>query len=160
MRLWDYNLYLRHKYFETLSSIEWGELVKHRGASFDSLRNVFVHIVNCEDWYLHTVLLKKGGPIEKYDYEEFSNMDLIKNKMDAVEAKTKKLFVNLSESEYKKPIDYTMPNGTNRRNSIEEVLVNLIFEETHHRGELLGFLWAMNIEPPFESLIAYLMKNP
>jgi uncharacterized damage-inducible protein DinB len=30
----------------------------------------------------------------------------------------------------------------------EDVLIHIFEEEVHHRGELIGLLWQMGVEPP------------
>jgi uncharacterized damage-inducible protein DinB len=79
--------------------------------------------------------------------------------MEEVEAKTRKFLESLSEDEFRRTFEYSRPDGTKRRNSIEEILVHLVLEETHHRGEIICLLWEMNVEPPFEGWIQYLLKN-
>ena len=158
-RMWAYNVDLRHKYLDALSKLEWGELVKNREASFHSLRNIFLHMINCEDWYLHTVIPSRGGKFVSYGFEEYTSIDSIRRKMEEVEARTHKVLEGLSEEEFNKTFEYTRPDGTKRRDSIEQILVHLVLEETHHRGELLCLLWEMNIQPPHEGWIPYLART-
>jgi len=47
--MWAYDVDLRHKYLDALSKLERGELVKNREASFHSLRNIFLHMINSEN---------------------------------------------------------------------------------------------------------------
>jgi uncharacterized damage-inducible protein DinB len=157
--MWAYNVDLRHKYLDALSKLDWGELVKNREASFHSLRNIFLHMINCEDWYLHTVIPNRGGKFVSYDFEEYTNIDSIRRKMEEVEARTHKVLEGLNEEEFKKTFEYTRSDGTKRRDSVEQILVHLVLEETHHRGELLCLLWKMNIQPPHEGWIPYLART-
>jgi len=158
-RMWAYNVDLRHKYLDALSKLEWGDLVKNREASFHSLRNIFLHMINCEDWYLHTVIPSRGGKFVSYGFEEYTSIDSIRRKMEEVEARTHKVLEGLNEDEFKKTFEYTRPDGTKRRDSIEQILVHLVLEETHHRGELLCLLWEMNIQSPHEGWIPYLART-
>jgi uncharacterized damage-inducible protein DinB len=157
--MWAYNVDLRHKYLDALSKLDWGELVKNREASFHSLRNIFLHMINCEDWYLHTVIPNRGGKFVTYDFEEYTNIDSIRRKMEEVEAKTHKVLEGLNEEEFKKTFEYARSDGTKRRDSVEQILVHIVLEETHHRGELLCLLWEMNIQPPHEGWIPYLART-
>ena len=116
-------------------------------------------MIDCEDWYLHTVIPNRGGKFLSYDFEEYTSIDSIRRKMEEVEAKTRKVLEGLSEEEFNKTFEYTRPDGTKRRDSIEQILVHLVLEETHHRGELLCLLWEMNIQPPHEGWIPYLART-
>jgi len=116
-------------------------------------------MINCEDWYLHTVIPNRGGKFASYDFEEYTSIDPIRSKMEEVEAKTRKFLESLSEEEFKKPFEYSRPDGTKRSDSVEQIFVHLALEETHHRGELLCLLWQMNIQPPHEGWIPYLVRT-
>jgi uncharacterized damage-inducible protein DinB len=99
------------------SKLEWRELVKNREASFHSLRNLFLHMINCEDWYLHTVIPNRGGKFVSHDFEEYTSIDSIRRKMEEIEAKTRKFLESLSEEEFKKLFEYTRPDGVKRNDS-------------------------------------------
>ena len=45
IKLMEYSQLLRHNYLDAFSKLPWDEFVKDRGASFDSLRNIFLHCV-------------------------------------------------------------------------------------------------------------------
>jgi len=44
-----YNLVVRELYLEALSKLPWAEIVEPKGLSFDSARNVFLHLTLVED---------------------------------------------------------------------------------------------------------------
>ena len=51
-KLLEYNKEVRHRYFHTLVRLPWEEVVKNREASFHSLRNIFVHMLNAVNYWL------------------------------------------------------------------------------------------------------------
>ena len=61
LKLLEYSQFLRHKYLETLSKLPWEEVVKDRGASFPSLRDIFLHMVFVVDAYINYIL--QGNPL-------------------------------------------------------------------------------------------------
>jgi uncharacterized damage-inducible protein DinB len=139
--------------------LTWEELIKNREASFQSFRNIFLHIINCEDWYIHTVISNHGGKFIQYDFDSYNDIKAIKIKMDEVEEKTRIFFKKFNEDDMKEIIVYKRPDDTIRKDSIEDILIHLILEETHHRGEIIGFLWAMDIEPPHEGWLKYVLSK-
>ena len=38
-------------------------------------------------------------------------------------------------------------DGIRRTTIVKDVLINIITEELHHRGEIIAILWQMNIQP-------------
>lgn len=86
-------------------------------------------MINCEDWYLHTVIPSRGDKFLSYDFEKYTSIDSIRRKMEEVEAKTRKFLEGLSEQELKKPFEYTRPDGTKCSDSVENILVHLVLME-------------------------------
>ena len=83
--LLDYSRFLRRRYFEALSKLPWEDLVKDRGTSFPSLKDIFVHMVFVLDAYINYIL--QGNPDYPHiSYSDYDSMDKIKNYMAQVEA--------------------------------------------------------------------------
>ena len=53
IKLMEYSQVLRHNYLDAFSKLQWEEFVKDRGASFDSLRNIFLHCVDILDFFVN-----------------------------------------------------------------------------------------------------------
>jgi uncharacterized damage-inducible protein DinB len=51
----EYSQFLRHKYLETLSKLPWEEVIKDRGASFPSLRDIYLHIIFVVDAFIENI---------------------------------------------------------------------------------------------------------
>jgi uncharacterized damage-inducible protein DinB len=47
----------------------------------------------------------------------------------------------------------------NNKFRIEDILVHVVEEEIHHRGELLCLMWQIDCEPPYKSYMSYLLKK-
>ncbi|MDQ1280540.1 MAG: hypothetical protein QG670_1803 [Thermoproteota archaeon] len=145
VELLRYNEEIRHKYFETLASLPWDELVKNREASFQSLRNIFIHTMGCSDYWLDFLLGEHRRTQGRY--EEYENVKDILEYMERVEARMRIFLDSLTPSrlamKYKRVKSDTTIEVTG-----EDVLIHLFEEEVHHRGELIALLWQMGIEPP------------
>lgn len=159
LSLWEYNRTLRHRFFDTFAKIPWDELVKNREASFYSIRNIFLHILNAEDWWLHTVVPNKGAKFTPYDFNQFTSVESVRKQMETVEAKTQKLLQHIDQEKMKHILEYTRPDGSTYKNSLEGILAHLVLEETHHRGELIALFWQMNVEPPHIGLVQFLQNT-
>jgi len=141
-----YNKQVRQRYLQALASIPWEELTRNREASFNSIRNIFVHSLKALDHWLD-VLLKEHNYRAK-QYEEYTNLEEIREYKDYVEGRTQKFLDNsLSSSLFEK---FVIRNdlGETVEVTAEDILIHLFEEEVHHRGELIALLWQMNIEPP------------
>ncbi len=139
LQLLEYSQFLRHKYLETLRALPWAEVIKDRGASFPSMRDIFLHMVFVTDAYINYVLQgNKNYPDVKY--EEYDSIEKIKKYMEDVETRASE---NLGKM------------TTEQLGKSETMLLDFFQEETHHRGELLALLWQMDVEPPHMGFLKY-----
>lgn len=144
--LLEYNVQVRQRYFQALASIPWEELIRNREASFNSIRNIFVHTLKVIDHWLDVLLKEKNYRAKHYD--EYKSLAEIREYENYVEDRMQKyLDASLSAKLLKK---YVVRNdlGETAEVTAEDILVHLFEEEVHHRGELITLLWQMNIEPP------------
>lgn len=154
--LWDYVASLKNRYFDSLAKLSWQELVRDRNASFNSIRNVFLHIVNVEDSYINYIIAKKGGKYVPYDFEKFPDIDSVRRQMNQVEAKTKRCLSSLSAEEIAGEFEWIKSDGTSMKGRGEDLITHLALEQIHHFGELICLFWQLNIEPPHMGWFLYL----
>jgi uncharacterized damage-inducible protein DinB len=48
--LYQYSSTVRRKFLEKLESLPWESVTKNREASFYSMRNILMHMIDNEDW--------------------------------------------------------------------------------------------------------------
>ena len=54
--LLEYNRQVRQRYLQALARIPWDELIRNREASFNSIRNIFIHTLKAIDYWLDVLL--------------------------------------------------------------------------------------------------------
>jgi uncharacterized damage-inducible protein DinB len=144
--LLEYNRQVRQRYLQALARIPWDELIRNREASFNSIRNIFIHTLKAIDYWLDVLLKEHNHGAKKYG--EFKNLEEIYEYIDYVEGRMQKyLDPPLSGKLVEK---YIVRNdlGETVEVTAEDILIHLFEEEVHHRGELIALFWQMNIEPP------------
>jgi uncharacterized damage-inducible protein DinB len=144
--LLEYNVQVRQRYFQALASIPWEELIRNREASFNSIRNIFIHTLKAIDHWLDVLLKEKNYRAKKYD--EYKSLAEIRKYKDYVEKRMQKYLA--SSLSVKLLTRYVVRNdlGETVEVTAEDILIHLFEEEVHHRGELIALLWQMSIEPP------------
>ena len=155
LKLMEYSQFLRHKYLETLSKLPWEEVVKDRCASFPSLKDIFVHMVFVVDAYINYVM--QGNP--KYpipNYNEYDSMEKITKYLEQVESKAGVYLSKLTPEGLAGNVERKQKDGSTVLIPVEDMLLDLFQEETHHRGELLALLWQMDVAPPHVGFIQFL----
>jgi uncharacterized damage-inducible protein DinB len=147
IKMMQYDQYLRHSYFETFSRIPWNEFLKSRNASFDSLRNIFLHSVEILDRFVNCFL--QGNPeLPRINFNDYDSIDKIKNYLDRVESDVNRYLREVTPEELSRKVIRKFVDGTAAQMTVEDMLVDIFQEETHHRGEFIAILWQMDIEPP------------
>jgi uncharacterized damage-inducible protein DinB len=146
VKLLEYNRDVRHRYFDALAKVPWKELVKNREASFHSLRNIFIHTLNATDFWLDFLLKEKLYVHRRFD--AYESMECIENYMKQVEARLERYTSRLDLQGLN--AEYSVKNDAGESITVtaEDVLIHIFEEEVHHRGEVIGLLWQMGVEPP------------
>jgi uncharacterized damage-inducible protein DinB len=158
LKLLEYSQFLRHKYLETLSQLPWEEVIKDRGASFPSLRDIYVHIVFVVDAYINYIL--QGNPnYPGVNFSEYDSIGKITKYLEEVEAKASVYLGKLTPEDLARNIERKQKDGSTFPVPVEDILLDLFQEETHHRGELIALLWQMDVTPPHKSFIYYLRSQ-
>ena len=145
-KLIEYNEEVRHRYFDALSRLPWDEMIKNREASFHSIRNIFVHILDATDYWLDFLLNEQLRT--KRAFDDYRTVEDVRKYMARVEARMRTYCDSLTPKGL--PREYEVRNdlGESTRVTAEDVLIHVFEEEVHHRGELIALLWQMGIEPP------------
>jgi len=158
LKLLEYSQYLRHKYLETLSKLTWAEVIKDRGASFPSLRDIFLHMVFVVDAYINYAL--QGNPdYPSVNYDEYDSIEKVKKYMEEVESKANDYLSKVTPEELARNIERKQKDGSILHITVEEMLLDFFQEETHHRGELIALLWQEDVEPPHRGFIQYTLSQ-
>ena len=147
IKLLEYSQFLRHSYFDTLSKLPWDEFVKNRNASFDSLRDIFLHCVEVLDRYVNHRI--RGNPeLPRINFDDYDSIDKVKTYLDRVESDVNGYLSKVTPEELSRKVELKFNDGTTVRMTVEDLLIHLFQEETHHRGELIALLWQMDVNPP------------
>ena len=144
--LLEYNEEVRHRYFDPLTKLPWDELVKNREASFHSLRNIFIHTLGAIDYWLDFLLKEQLHSHREFD--EYNSIEDVRRYMQQVEARLHRYLDSLSSKELIEKYTLTNDAGENIEITAEDVLIHVLEEEVHHRGEIIGLLWQIGVEPP------------
>ena len=149
---------VRHNYLKKLAELPWNEIVKDRGASFPSIRDIFLHAVNAEDQLVNHVVQDKPVESPPKDFSEFVDMHQIEARVKEVEKKADAYLKTLTQQELERKV--SMPWRKSVLLEVNDVLITLAFEDIYHMGELNALMWQSDIEPPWLSWAAFVEQNP
>ena len=156
--LFKYSQTLRNRYLEQIAQLPWEEVVKSRGASFDSIRNIFLHTIDAEDNLVNYVIPGRAKDWVSRNPDEFRDIDSIRKRAGEVESKTKTYVTSIEPTELERKVELPRREMPSIQARVEDVLVHVALENIHHFGELIALLWQMDIEPPHIGWIGYLQR--
>jgi len=157
-KLFEYGQALRNRYLEQIASLPWAEVVESRGASFDSLRNIFLHTIDAEDRLVNYVIPGRTKDWVPRNPDEFQDIDSIRKLAKEVESKAKAYVVNMKPEELERKVEIQRMGMPSMSVRVEDVLVHVALENIHHFGELIALLWQIDVEPSHMGWIGYLQR--
>ena len=66
---------------------------------------------------------------------------------------------SLTPNDLSKPVSRMNVDGVRRSTKVSDVLIHIIAEELHHRGEIIAILWQMNFQPPDRGWLSVMKKT-
>lgn len=153
--LFDYNWYSRRKMLESMAGLPWEKVVESCGASFDSIRDIFVHCLQSEDFWISLLNGKSTEGIFETPFDKFASIDALREYSEEVEAASAEYLRTLTSEKLESVFEFKLWEGKPRRNKTEDILMHVVEEQIHHRGELLCICWQNDIKPPYTNYMVY-----
>jgi len=156
--LLEYSHVLRNRYLEELAILPWEEVEKSRGASFDSMKNIFLHTLDAEDRMVNYVIPGRVKEWVSRSPDEFESIDSIRKRVKEVESKTRTYVARMTPAELERKVEVSRAGMPPVSVRVEDILIHVVFENVHHFGELIALLWQIDVEPPHMGWIAYIQR--
>jgi uncharacterized damage-inducible protein DinB len=143
-----YSSSVRRSFSNKLCELPWETVEKNREASFYSMKNILLHMIDNEDWMVNWVIPGRADQYSRRKWEEYTSMEMVVEHMNQVESKTVEYLASTSEDELHRSTKLTTSKGEVFDLTVEECLFQSFTEQLYHMGELIALLWQENIEPP------------
>jgi uncharacterized damage-inducible protein DinB len=144
-----YSTRVRRRFAEKLSELPWEFVNKNREASYYSMKNILLHMIDNEDWIVNWVVRNDSkGYVREKKFEEYLSMQIVLDHLQDVENKTREYMQNVRDEDLKQRVKLITSKGVEFDLSVEECLFQSFTEQLYHIGELIALLWQENVEPP------------
>jgi uncharacterized damage-inducible protein DinB len=143
-----YSTMVRRNFSGKLSELPWETVEKNREASFYSMKNILLHMIDNEDWMVNWVIPGRANEYNRRKWSEYTSMEMMVEHMNEVENRTVQYLATASEDELQRRTKLTTSKGEVFDLTVEECLFQSFAEQLYHIGELIALLWQENIEPP------------
>ena len=106
-----------------LPNFPGGKVIKNRGASFDSLRNILLHTIDAEDRLVNYVIPGRTKDWVSRNPDDFRDIDSIGKRLKEVESKTKAYVTRMGSSDLGRKVELPRPGTPSVLVRVEDVLV-------------------------------------
>jgi len=154
----EYNWFSRRKFLEGMAKLPWAKVIEKWGASFESMRDIFLHSTEAEQGWLRRLAGRGEWPRHDYD-KDFHDIEAMRKYVGEVEAESRTYFGKLGIGDFDKLIPYDDDRPIESRVRVEDILMHVVEEEVHHRGELLCLIWQIDIEPPLRDWLDWIAET-
>ena len=107
-----YNHTVRGLYLDAFAKLPWSEVTANKGLSFDSMRNVFLHLTFVEDRWISYIIPGRFKEWVNPDFDVYYDMDSLKRYIDVVHLRTEAYLTNHLAEEFNRLI--VVPLATNQ----------------------------------------------
>jgi len=154
--LYEYSSRVRRNFAEKLAQLPPEAVTRNREASFYSMKNILLHMIDNEDWMVNWVIPGRSQAYVRKKWESYADMMAVLNHLDEVEKETR-AYLKSSTQDFSKRVDLILSSGRTFNLSVEECLFQSFTEQLYHLGELIALLWQDNVEPP---MMQWFWNNP
>ena len=143
-----YSKRVRRKFFERMALMPWDEVAKNREASFYSMKNIMLHMIDNEDWIVNWVIPGRRKEYSRRKSEEYKDISMMRSHLEDVEARSESELASLGRDGMQRPVEFVLGSGEGFELSVEECLFQTFTEQLYHLGELIALFWQQDVEPP------------
>jgi len=142
--LYRYNAKGRRGYLRKIWRLPPKERYRDRGASFPSLVDIYMHILDAYRWWFLAVYQKIM--FEEYPLGTRYTLAEATRETEKLDRMLNRILKDLRPSDLRRRVSF--PNQPREKVSIRSMLVHMIEEELQHKGELNALLWQLDVDAP------------
>jgi uncharacterized damage-inducible protein DinB len=87
-------------------------------------------------------------PNRPFNYSRYQIWDSITDYNSKVILKVDEYLYNVKQEDLDRKVWRINNEGIRRTSKVKDILMHVITEELHNRGEIIALLWQMSIQPP------------
>ena len=143
--LYRYNSAVRAKYLEAIWKLPPKQRYRDRGASYPSLVDIYMHVLDAYRWWFISVY-GKGRKFEEYPIGQRYTKSEAERETNRVDRLVRNTLREIGPDGLNRPVVW---HGRRPfRISVRKMLIHMAEEELQHRGEMNALLWQVDVDPP------------
>ena len=156
-RAWcDWSVRSMEEYLEAILKLPREERRKDRGASWGSIQDIYLHVIEDYIWWFEKV---PQGKFDASKSDELVGRDLSDEQMRRLMKRAARAVKNVTGALTPRAMWRPMPvrgiggNGKPYKftTCLSDIIWHMVEEELQHRGELNALFWQIDVDPPVTS---------
>ena len=147
--LFGYNAKFADEVIKSLKTVERAKYIDQKICAWGSLRNLVVHLIEAEDFWINKVV--KGGEFNRYEYDDYNDYEAVEEKWQEIEADILLFVEGLKEEDLKQ--EKTVKWDKEYIYPLERMLQHLYTHTVHHRGQIVAGISALGGKTPYVDII-------
>ena len=146
--LYRYNSEVRKKYMRAIfKKLPRSERYRDRGASFPSVVDVFVHVLDAYRWWFIFVYEDRLPEYKRLREAKQYTLKEVEEEEKKIDGRVMEFVNSLKPQDLDATVSFK--DGSRRKSiKLRAMLLQLIGEELQHRGELNALFWQLDVNPP------------
>lgn len=138
-------------YLEAILQLSPEERKKDRGASYGSIQNIFLHIIEDYIWWFECVPQQKPDEFQELVGHDLSEEE-IRSLVLRVDRSIRSMEDSIKLSDLGNEIQVKGTSGNGKpytmTTCLADIMWHMVEEQLQHIGEINALFWQMNIDPP------------
>lgn len=153
IQLFDYNGWANNKVIEHLKTLPAETLFKEIDLGFKSIAEVIGHLISVDKVWFARILEAGPSPIE---VKPFADIEEASIRMYDLHSQIRNYLLSIDD--FDKKLTYTNKMGQQLRNSVTEIIGQVVNHGTYHRGNITTMLRFLGYKGVQTDYIAYLWR--
>ncbi|HTT72808.1 MAG TPA: DinB family protein [Thermoplasmata archaeon] len=145
---YEYLFETRAVFLDRFREIGWEAFAKPRGASWDSMLAIFLHLLDVEEGW-GQIAVRGGALAETPDRKPaaYPGFEAVAADNVRVTELTRTRLAGLDDAALARPVEFLADLPLTR--TVERIWQHAFFDELAHVGELIALLWQLDVRPPY-----------
>jgi uncharacterized damage-inducible protein DinB len=148
----DYSAWATHRLIDNAAKLSEEELTRDFKTADKTVLDTLVHIYAADRIWLSRVL---SEPRATFIDPEDRDLTLLQTEWPALHQRWKLWLRDFNDDDVLRVIEFKNTKGHSYAMPVWQILLHVVNHGTHHRGQVSGFLRAMDRTPPPLDLMAY-----
>jgi uncharacterized damage-inducible protein DinB len=140
----EHNFAMRNPLIRSMKDLSRSEFTKDFGVGWGSIRNILVHLLNTEGYWLSVL---KEEEFEGLYFQDFEDLTQIQKTWSKLEKQTREFVGQQNERSLLRLVRVEWSQGTVSF-TVAKALIHMTTHEVHHRGVLVGLIRQLGRVPP------------